>query len=79
MRSRMTTAAGFLVGLTRALTPSFVRLPRGGVSLAASATTTTTLATMTAPERLASLRSRMEELGLDVYLVPTDDPHLSGK
>ena len=27
--------------------------------------------------KLESLRSKMEELGLDAYIVPSDDPHLS--
>lgn len=33
---------------------------------------------MSSEEKLATLRKRMQELNLDVYLVPTDDPHLSG-
>jgi hypothetical protein len=33
---------------------------------------------MSAGEKLDALRSRMKELDLDVYLVPSDDPHLSG-
>jgi hypothetical protein len=33
---------------------------------------------MTAGDKLDALRSRMKELDLDVYLVPPDDPHLSG-
>jgi cytoskeletal protein RodZ len=32
----------------------------------------------TAGAKLDALRQRMKELQLDVYLVPTDDPHLSG-
>jgi hypothetical protein len=28
--------------------------------------------------KVDALRGRMKELGLDVYMVPTDDPHLSG-
>ena len=28
-------------------------------------------------EKLAALRSKMEELNLDAYIVPSDDPHLS--
>ena len=32
-----------------------------------------------AAEKLEALRSRMKELNLDVYLVPSDDPHLSGE
>lgn len=32
---------------------------------------------MTIPERIAALRSLMEENGYDVYLVPTDDSHQS--
>lgn len=35
-------------------------------------------ATMTSAERIAALRARMKELDVDVYLVPSDDPHLSG-
>jgi hypothetical protein len=41
----------------------------------APATTTDMMAT----EKLQALRARMKELDLDVYLVPSDDPHLSGK
>jgi len=33
---------------------------------------------MTPSEKLKKLRERMKELDLDVYLVPSDDPHLSG-
>jgi hypothetical protein len=33
---------------------------------------------MSAGDKLDALRSRMKELDLDVYLVPSDDPHLSG-
>lgn len=33
----------------------------------------------TAASKLESLRAKMKELSLDCYLVPTDDPHLSGK
>jgi hypothetical protein len=49
--------------------------------MASSATETTEVlasATMTPAEKLESLRARMKELNLDVYLVPSDDPHLSG-
>lgn len=35
--------------------------------------------TMTPAAKLDALRSKMKELNLDVYLVPSDDPHLSGK
>lgn len=31
----------------------------------------------TAAEKLAAMRAKMEECGVDVYLVPSDDPHLS--
>jgi hypothetical protein len=34
---------------------------------------------MTPTARLDALRKRMKDLDLDVYLVPSDDPHLSGK
>jgi hypothetical protein len=33
---------------------------------------------MSAQTKVDVLRGRMKELGLDVYLIPTDDPHLSG-
>lgn len=36
------------------------------------------MSTLTPAEKLDALRERMKELDLDVYLVPTDDPHLSG-
>lgn len=36
-------------------------------------------ARMTPAERLSALRQRMSELNLDIYVVPSDDPHLSGK
>lgn len=45
----------------------------------AATTTTTSSITMTPAEKLQALRARMQELDLDVYLVPSDDPHLSGK
>jgi hypothetical protein len=38
-----------------------------------------TMESLNASGKLSLLRSRMKELDLDVYLVPTDDPHLSGK
>jgi hypothetical protein len=31
----------------------------------------------TTGEKLEALRSKMKELDLDVYIVPSDDPHLS--
>lgn len=34
---------------------------------------------MTPASKLDILRSKMKELNLDVYLVPSDDPHLSGE
>lgn len=34
---------------------------------------------MSSAEKLEVLRAKMKELELDVYLVPSDDPHLSGK
>lgn len=34
---------------------------------------------MTPASKLDLLRSKMKELNLDVYLVPSDDPHLSGE
>ena len=44
---------------------------------AATTADTTTDSTMDASARLSALRRRMNELDLDVYLIPTDDPHLS--
>ncbi len=38
----------------------------------------TTLASLSPSEKLEALRAKMKELDLDVYLVPSDDPHLSG-
>ena len=34
---------------------------------------------MTPASKLEALRSKMKELSLDCYIIPTDDPHLSGK
>jgi hypothetical protein len=39
----------------------------------------TATVTMAPASKLEALRSKMKELNLDVYLVPSDDPHLSGK
>lgn len=48
------------------------------MSTTADETTTQTADAATAQEpRLSALRQEMEELNLDVYLVPSDDPHLS--
>ena len=33
----------------------------------------------TPASKLVALRARMKELSLDCYIIPTDDPHLSGK
>jgi len=33
----------------------------------------------TPTSKLKALRSKMKELAIDCYIVPTDDPHLSGK
>lgn len=48
-----------------------------------SETTTTAMSndddTMTPASKLDALRSKMKELDLDVYIIPSDDPHLSGK
>jgi hypothetical protein len=57
---------------------------RGG-SLSSSLSMSTTAeapaktgSNMSAGDKLDALRRRMKELDLDVYLVPSDDPHLSG-
>jgi ribosomal protein L11 len=38
----------------------------------------TIMGTLTPQEKVDAVRAKMKELNLDVYLVPTDDPHLSG-
>lgn len=48
-------------------------------SSSTSASETATLVTMTSLEKVQALRKLMEQFKLDVYLVPSDDPHLSGK
>ena len=63
-------------------------IPRGGESTSLFSTIspteeeTTTVNTeetniMTASEKLTAMRSAMKDVGVDVYLVPSDDPHLS--
>jgi hypothetical protein len=65
---------------------------RGGSQNTISTTTTTSVTmtatttedtasstTMTPASKLEALRQKMKELNLDVYLIPSDDPHLSGK
>ena len=68
----------------RIATHSFL-LPRGGSgggTLLFSTTTTTTTSTMPAASeaagpKLEALRASLAEKNLDVYLIPSDDPHLS--
>ena len=36
------------------------------------------MSTLSPEEKLTALRQKMKELHLDVYMIPTDDPHLSG-
>ena len=36
-------------------------------------------ADMTPASKLEALRAKMKELNLDVYIIPSDDPHLSGE
>jgi hypothetical protein len=63
---------------------------RGGSQTVATTTTSVTMTatttadtasttTMTPGSKLEALRQKMKELNLDVYLIPSDDPHLSGK
>mmetsp|Transcript_25848 Transcript_25848/g.48949 ORF Transcript_25848/g.48949 Transcript_25848/m.48949 type:complete len:744 (-) Transcript_25848:18-2249(-) len=62
---------------------SFLKPKKSNHSLFSTTTTeeasadTTTKSTMTPTEKLQALRARMKDLDLDVYLVPSDDPHLS--
>jgi hypothetical protein len=79
-------------GIITSSTSSWGIASRGG-SLAPSrfmTTTTTTTTesselastatdTMTPAAKLEALRAKMKELNLDVFIVPSDDPHLSGK
>ena len=37
------------------------------------------IAAKTSTSKLEALRARMKELSIDCYIIPTDDPHLSGK
>lgn len=37
------------------------------------------MAAKTPASKLEALRARMKELSLDCYIIPTDDPHLSGE
>jgi hypothetical protein len=39
----------------------------------------TTTDSMTPAAKLEALRAKMKELNLDVFIIPSDDPHLSGK
>jgi hypothetical protein len=48
-------------------------------STATDAPGDTAAAVMTPIAKLEALRSKMKECDIDVYLVPSDDPHLSGK
>lgn len=63
--------------------PSYVSAIRAG-SLSSTSTSVTTTASststsMTPLEKLTALRDQMKEKELDVWIVPTDDPHLSGR
>jgi hypothetical protein len=49
------------------------------LSTASSSTTATTMDSMTPAAKLEALRNKMKELNLDVYIIPSDDPHLSGE
>ena len=49
------------------------------MSTTTDATDTADTVTMTPASKLEALRAKMKELDLDVYLIPSDDPHLSGK
>lgn len=76
-------------GLHQQRVPSTLFSPRQTAALTTSALRQSTAAstevtptaehTMDAATKLSALRKSMRELDLDVYLVPTDDPHLSGK
>jgi hypothetical protein len=59
------------------------QLQRGSLSMSTTAeapakTTSDSSSNMSTGDKLDALRRRMKELGLDVYLVPPDDPDLSG-
>ena len=67
--------------------PSSTIFRRSGRQTMAASTTTTDVtegsasssAAMTPAEKLEALRAKMKELNLDVYIIPSDDPHLSGE
>ena len=82
------SAHPFLRVSPNALQPGFFALTsssvRGGGSTPRTMSTTSdemtaaeTATAVTPDPKLTALRRKMEELDLDVYLVPSDDPHLS--
>ena len=65
--------------LAQAQTQSAVTETEPSPSPSSNEEMTATASAMTPASKLEALRSRMKELDLDVYIVPSDDPHLSGK
>ena len=89
---RLSSSNGFQLPFARrivsagaALSPSsnLSSFPFISSSLAMSTSTEKTVSSTIVDEgtkdKLALLRERMRELDLDVYIIPTDDPHLSGE
>lgn len=84
----ISTSVGFLGlrgGSTDTLKQTFTTTTRLSQSAVTEPDTSTQeevassdMSTMTPNQKLEALRSKMKELDLDVYLVPSGDPHLSG-
>jgi hypothetical protein len=71
----LTSRSRFGIGVPRTTTTERTMSSSTTTDVDATATTVS----MTPASKLEALRSKMKELNLDVYLVPSDDPHLSGK
>ena len=56
----------------------FTRLHSAATSTGESPSVAIETDTMTASSKLEALRANMKDINVDVYLVPSDDPHLSG-
>jgi hypothetical protein len=84
------STSSFARGLSTKQSGNTIGVPATGISASSTIGTSleaasvvdveeTLMGTMSPSEKLIALRKEMKEKGLDVYLVPSDDPHLSGK